>query len=159
MDWQAVHEYASQGEILIYEPWGPNSVEDTKAFVDQSIAHAKENPQRTFECAICLKESGQLIGGCGLKYLMHDPEVLNLGYIINPKYWTQGFATEAAVALIKYAHNNLTFKSIKATCDEQNIQSIRVLEKCGMKRTKVSSRMLKLKNRRSRTYHFEFCTG
>lgn len=156
MDLQAVHEYASQGEILIYEPWGPNSVEDTKAFIDHSLAFEKENPQRTFEFAVCLKENGNLIGGCGLKYLTQDPEKLNLGYIINPKYWNQGFATEAAKGLIKFACNDLKSYGIVATCDEFNLASQKVLEKCGMKKIKASPRSLKLKQRTSRTFHYKY---
>ena len=36
-DWKAIHEYASQEEILVYENWGPNSVADTKEFIQNAL--------------------------------------------------------------------------------------------------------------------------
>lgn len=38
-DWESVHEYAKNGEILIYQIWGPNTEEQTKTFVKEAIEH------------------------------------------------------------------------------------------------------------------------
>jgi hypothetical protein len=32
-DWKTVHEYASEYEFSKYQIWGPNTVEETKAFI------------------------------------------------------------------------------------------------------------------------------
>jgi ribosomal-protein-alanine N-acetyltransferase len=39
-DWERVHLYAARPEFSKYEAWGPNSVEDSKKFVGDSVAQA-----------------------------------------------------------------------------------------------------------------------
>ena len=37
-DWRTVHEYASGPEVSQYMDWGPNTEEDTKAFIQRALA-------------------------------------------------------------------------------------------------------------------------
>ena len=47
--------------------------------------------------AVVLKETGELIGQCGLTMQSwKDREVLEVGYLFRRAYWHQGYATEAA---------------------------------------------------------------
>lgn len=57
-DWQHVHRYASIPEFSQYDVWGPNSVEDTKRFVGDCIAHLGRDPAERYDLAIELKASG-----------------------------------------------------------------------------------------------------
>ena len=43
-DWKAVHEYASDLEVVKYMPWGPNSEEETKIYIDCRIGEVKGVP-------------------------------------------------------------------------------------------------------------------
>lgn len=58
-----------------------------------------------------------------------DPE---LGYMIQKKFWGQGFATEVASQFLNYAFNDLSLNKVVATVNSKNLSSIRVLEKIGM---------------------------
>jgi [ribosomal protein S5]-alanine N-acetyltransferase len=55
-----------------------------------------------------------------------------IAYIINPDYWSSGYATEAANILIAFGFTELKLHRLFATCDPRNIGSSRVLEKVGM---------------------------
>ena len=57
-----------------------------------------------------------------------------IGYSLNRKFWGQGYATEAAEALVKFGFGQLNLHRIFATCDPFNVASARVLEKAGMQR-------------------------
>jgi RimJ/RimL family protein N-acetyltransferase len=65
-DWEAVHSYGSDLEVVRYMDWGPNTEEDTKKFIQQTIASQKEQPRRIYTLAIVLKPKNKLIGGCGI---------------------------------------------------------------------------------------------
>lgn len=136
-DWAAVHEYAQQESILIYEAWGPNTEEDTKGFIYNAIADSKKNTRSVFEIAIVLKEKEMLIGGTSFRIHPDNKKRADFGYIINPKYWKQGFATEASMGLINFMIEDQGLTEIEATCDQLNKASQRVLEKCGLLRVKL----------------------
>jgi RimJ/RimL family protein N-acetyltransferase len=79
---------------------------------------------------------GKLIG------LLNDTEIcgktIEVGYALHPDYHGRGFATEALGAVIPYLFAE-RFDQILAGAFETNTASMRVMEKCGMKRTKMTS--------------------
>jgi RimJ/RimL family protein N-acetyltransferase len=132
MDWRSVHEYASDEEVVRYMPWGPNTVEDSKNFTKASIRSQQQEPRRNYSLAVVLKSQNRLIGGCGIYVSNPDEREGYIGYILNRNYWGQGYATEAAKALIEFGFEHLKLHRIYATCDPTNKASARVLEKAGM---------------------------
>lgn len=154
-DWEAVHEYAKQEEILVYENWGPNSEADTKEFIDNILESKNAIPRTSFELAIVLKEEDRLIGGCGFRLDTKKEHKGNLGYIINPLYWRNGYAAEATNALIQYVAAELHVKTIDATCDVLNIASQAVLKHCGFFRIRLIKKDFEMKGRLRDTFVYE----
>ncbi|MCF2936826.1 GNAT family N-acetyltransferase [Paenibacillus alkaliterrae] len=130
-DWQTVHTYASNPLVARYMIWGPNTEDDTKKFIQRTIEMQGHNPRKDLELAVTLKDSGQLIGGCGIHVEGTNGEI---GYCFHPNYWRQGYASESAAALLKFGFNELGLHRIFATCRPDNIGSSMVMEKIGMKR-------------------------
>lgn len=128
-DFEAVHEYASDPEVIRYMVFGPNTLEESHAFMARVIAYQQDDPRRNFEVAVTLK-NGALIGGCGIRNVSKIEA--SMGYIFNKKYWGNGYATETAKALVKFGFSEMGVHRIHATCDPRNIASKRVLEKAGM---------------------------
>lgn len=81
--------------------------------------------------ACILKETGEHIGFCGLKYLKEIGDV-DLGFRFMPSQWGKGFATEAARASIRFGFDELKLDHIVGLAEPENRASIRVLEKVGM---------------------------
>ncbi len=131
-DWEDVHKYASQEIACQYQPWGPNSVEDSKTFVQQSIEAATQKPRTRFVFAIVNKEDIRMIGTGELNIRDFNNKVGEIAYIINPDFWGKGFATEAAKILADFGFSEFNLHRIYATCDPRNIASSKVLEKIGM---------------------------
>jgi RimJ/RimL family protein N-acetyltransferase len=76
-----------------------------------------------------------LIGGCGVGVLSGaDPEI---GYWLGVPYWSNGYATEAAHAVIDHAFTDLGYERLEAGARVSNPASRRVLEKCGFQWTGV----------------------
>jgi [ribosomal protein S5]-alanine N-acetyltransferase len=84
--------------------------------------------------AIILKESGQLIGDCGLVVQEVDGvEEIEIGYHMRRDLWGQGLATEAAQACREYGFGQLGFDKLVSLINPANMASRRVAEKNGMK--------------------------
>jgi len=56
-----------------------------------------------------------------------------LYYALSPAYQRQGYATEAARGMIRYAFNTLRLKRIVATTTYDNVASMGVMRKLGMR--------------------------
>ncbi|RIV40346.1 GNAT family N-acetyltransferase [Micromonospora radicis] len=57
-----------------------------------------------------------------------------LGYIFDPAYGGQGYATEAVTAMVAYSFDRLGVRRVTAGCFADNLASVRLLEKIGMRR-------------------------
>ena len=82
--------------------------------------------------ACILKSTGENIGFAGLKYLEELGEV-DVAYRLMPAYWGQGLATEVALASVRYGFADLGLKQIIGLAMPENIASVRVLEKTGLR--------------------------
>ncbi|MEH1812879.1 MAG: GNAT family N-acetyltransferase [Nostoc sp.] len=133
-DWQAVFTYQSDPLYLRYNYWTQRTQKDVCEFIQMFIDQQKEQPRTKFQLAIILKEENRLIGNCGIR--VNDPEMreANIGYELNTQYWGQGYATEAAEAILKFGFEELGMHRIWSWCVAENLASIRVLEKIGMRR-------------------------
>lgn len=73
--------------------------------------------------------NGTVLGACGLD--LRDGQSPELGYWFGTQYWGQGYATEAARALIDHAFGDLGYDELQSGARISNPASRRVLEKCG----------------------------
>lgn len=132
MDWEAVHSYASDSEVVRYMDWGPNTEDETRNFIQRASEGQREQTRKNYELAIVLKEDERLIGGCGI----HVSDLANregwIGYCLSQHFWRQGYATETAKGLLRFGFDQLNLHRIYALCDPENHASIHVLEKAGM---------------------------
>ena len=133
-DWKDVHEYAVDPDVYRFMPWGPNTIEDTKNYIQRAINSRQENPRTNFELAIILKATQKRIGGCGITVSDAGNQQGWIGYCLNKNYWRQGYVTEVSAKLLEFGFYKLNLHRIYATCDTENIASARVLEKIGMQR-------------------------
>ena len=130
-DEKEIHEYAGDKEITMMF-WLPNdSFEETAEFVKRNAADWGSSDQLDYEFVIVYE--GRIIGGCDAD-LSHseDHSYATLGWIINKNYRKQGFASEAAAALLDFAFTNLSINKVYAQCDCKNAASFGVMKKIGM---------------------------
>jgi [ribosomal protein S5]-alanine N-acetyltransferase len=107
----------------------PYTEQDAKEFI--AAYAAKTMPETRF--AITLTSDGQLCGGIGLG-VDEAHQHAELGYWLGVPHWGQGYATEAARAMIRYGFETLGLHRIYASYVPHNVASGRVLEKIGMRR-------------------------
>ena len=79
-----------------------------------------------------LKESDVSIGMCGLLKRETLPDV-DIGFAFLPGYWSRGYAFEAAAAVMNYGRAALGLRRIVAITSLDNVASIKLLEKIGLR--------------------------
>lgn len=82
---------------------------------------------------IIKKEDSTVIGDLGFKGNPDEKGVVEIGYGIVKDEWGKGYGYEAVKALINWGFSNSLVQCIKADCLHDNIGSIKILEKVGMK--------------------------
>lgn len=84
--------------------------------------------------AITLGETGSLIGAVELRAINAEHSHAEMSCWIGVEWWGQGYATEAALAMVRYAFEQLNLNRLMAYHMVRNPASGRALEKTGMKR-------------------------
>lgn len=82
--------------------------------------------------AVILRETDELVGAISLLEIDHRHRRAELGYWVGKPFWNQGYATEAALALIAHGFDAMSLNRIQATHLVRNPASGRVMQKAGM---------------------------
>ncbi|MEG1924035.1 MAG: GNAT family N-acetyltransferase [Clostridia bacterium] len=85
------------------------------------------------ENMFAIEYNGKVIGSVGLipDNMRRKTNSLMLGYKLSEDYWGKGIMFECCEAVINYAFSALKIDLISVTCYTDNLQSRRVIEKCG----------------------------
>jgi RimJ/RimL family protein N-acetyltransferase len=78
-----------------------------------------------------LKNNAIPIGLCGLVKRDYLPDA-DIGFAFLPAYWSQGFALEAANAVMNHAFNTLAMQRLLAIVQPDNTASLKLLHKLGL---------------------------
>ena len=83
--------------------------------------------------AVTHRKDGYLIGGIGFHAIEREAERAEIGYWIAKPYWGNGYATEAARAVVKFGFEVMKLNRIHAAHFSNNPASGRIMRKIGMK--------------------------
>lgn len=93
------------------------------------FAACAEKGRLPFVLAVTL--NGQLIGDVGINEVEGAPDEVEIGFCISQDFSSQGYATQAALALEHFATPVFNLKKLQGRVMQGNAASCRVLEKCG----------------------------
>lgn len=110
----------------------PYTEQDARDFIAARLAESETAAAPETRFAITLRCDGQFCGGTGFR-LDHDHQHAELGYWLGVPFWGQGYATEAARAMLAYGFDQLALHRIYASHFAHNRPSGRVLQKIGMR--------------------------
>jgi RimJ/RimL family protein N-acetyltransferase len=133
-DAPAVLEYHLDAEVMQFLPpavRAPRNLDAVAALLDTTNRAAARAPRLEYDLAITIDEN--VVGAARLHRDAESSEA-EIGYILGRDAWGTGIATETARLLVAFGFEALGLRRIRATVDEANIASIRVLEKVGLRR-------------------------
>lgn len=133
VDAEAVFQrYASDREVTKYLSWRCHqSIDETRAFLEYSEREWMQWASGVY--LIESREPARLLGSTGLHF--ETPVIAITGYVLAKDAWGYGYATEALSAIVELARTR-GVRSLRASCHDENIASMRVLAKCGFVREK-----------------------
>jgi RimJ/RimL family protein N-acetyltransferase len=127
-DAEAIFAYASDPAVTRYMDWRTATDLQQTVEVLASRAPAWEAGEE-FCWVITLSSQDRAIGSiaCRVRETTAD-----FGYVLNQRCWGQGYMTEAAQAVVDWVWSLPGIQRVRATCDIDNLASVRVLEKAGL---------------------------
>ncbi|PWI20758.1 GNAT family N-acetyltransferase [Streptomyces sp. Act143] len=111
-------------------PWTERSRAERFIAVCQKMADEGSGARMAIDRA----SDGAFVGWIGLTGWNPDYRSATLGYVLDDAVWGQGYATEAAQAVLQWAFDTLDLNRVQAETDTRNAASARVLEKVGFLR-------------------------
>lgn len=121
----------SDPEVTAYTPDGPLPGPEVAQIIIQSLRQ-QFLEKKIGRFIVEEPKTKRAIGWCGLKWLEETDEI-DLGFRFLKEFWGKGIATETARTCLSYGFNQLHFSRITAKVLPQNIASIKVLKKLGMR--------------------------
>ncbi|GFI67501.1 MULTISPECIES: GNAT family N-acetyltransferase [Bacteroidales] len=125
-------EINSNNKVMKYFP-KPLSIEESNGFVDRINSEFEETGFGLY--AVEIKETGEFIGYVGFHRFTFDVPFSpgwEIGWRISDKFWNKGYATEAAMACIKYARKKKLCNRLYFFTAVPNIASENVMKRIGM---------------------------
>ena len=120
----------TEPEVVKYADSPAKDMEEVRERLEQGpLSDYKKYGYGRF--AVELKETGNVIGFCGIKYLP-EIDLPEVGYRYLKEYWGKGIGTEAARVCVDFARDDLNIEKLIALIIPENIASIKVAEKLGM---------------------------
>lgn len=119
-------EYLSNPRVHCFE-------DEKMTSFEEAIAFMSENTKGMKRCAVCLKESDEIIGDL---FYMTDPfvgDTFNVGWNFNQRYEGKGLVFEAASGLISYLFADGNARRIYGFVETDNIRSQKLCKRLGMR--------------------------
>jgi RimJ/RimL family protein N-acetyltransferase/GNAT superfamily N-acetyltransferase len=122
--------------VLRYTDEEPLDRAGALAWLEGVIRHNRVRPRRAWNLALARRDDGEVVGWLGIGLPTRDvrPGEYDFGYQLIRRHWGNGYATEAAGRILRFAFAELGAHRVFAECDPANRASARVMEKAGMRR-------------------------
>jgi ribosomal-protein-alanine N-acetyltransferase len=131
-DLDALAALYADPEVRRYFPDGTRTREETREELDW-IIEVYYGRYGYGLWATVLKETGVFIGRCGLlPWEIEGRTEVEVAYLLDPRHWGRGLATEAAGAIVEHAFATLPVERLICMVDPENTASRNVAEKVGM---------------------------
>lgn len=125
--------YRNQPEVARYQSWIHWSHNQGIEFIREQQQVSPGDLGRWFQYAMELKETGALVGDCGLCIKVAVPKTGEIGFSLAPEHQRKGLATEAVEAIVDHAIRELEVERIIAVAMRDNDRSAELLHRVGLR--------------------------
>jgi RimJ/RimL family protein N-acetyltransferase len=134
-DLEALFTLHSDADLVRWIPWGPRSREEVGDVLDRKrecTSFEREGDGLGF--AVCLRETGEMIGDFTLQYESERDRTAEIGFMLLAAHQGKGYACEGATAILGLAFEDLGLHRVIARLEARNDSSATVCERLGMRR-------------------------
>jgi Acetyltransferases, including N-acetylases of ribosomal proteins len=132
-DAETISAYRSDPQVHRYQGWDRTDPDGIRTEIEKMSLRAPGEPGGWMQLSVEEIDSGRLVGDVGLSLADDEPGVVKIGYTMAPEFQGRGYATESVGALVAYAFEKLGADVVRAFASAENVPSVRVAEKVGMR--------------------------
>lgn len=132
-DAAVVHAYRSDPEVARFQSWGAALAGEIAASLEAAAASGPGIPGDWFQMAIVLRETGSVVGDCGIRVPEQEPRQAEIGITLAPAFQGRGLATESLEAILGWLLGDLGKHRVFASVDPRNGASIALMQRVGMR--------------------------
>lgn len=130
-DYDALFRVLGDPEIMCHYPYSFDE-QRVRDWIERNMNRYRQDGFGLW--AVCLKDTGEMIGDCGLTLQKINGEVLpEIGFHIRRDCQRKGYAREAAKAVRDWAFRNTEVPALYSCCKYTNESSFRTAESIGMR--------------------------
>ena len=131
-DAEDMYDYAKRPSVTQYLTWNPHTdPAETREYL--TYVGQRYRTGDFYDWAVVDKETGRMIGTCGFTSFDLENDGAELGYVISPDHWGEGYATEALSKVMSFGFSVLGLNRMYVRILSGNEASERVARKCGMR--------------------------
>ncbi|HET7429520.1 MAG TPA: GNAT family protein [Gaiellales bacterium] len=130
-----LHAMESREDVTRWLYWDPRSLAQTEQSLRTRMGRtqlAREGD--ALELGLEHADTGELLGTVILMYRSELHRQGEIGFVLHPDHHGQGYAGEAALAMLRLGFEELGLHRIVGRCEPRNQASARLLERLGMRR-------------------------
>ncbi|MFA4850198.1 MAG: GNAT family protein [Methanoregula sp.] len=127
-----IQRIASDPRVMHYVFIWLETDEQVAGFVRHAIDESLRSDRRDYLLAVRVLGTGAFAGFAMLEIDPKQATTAEAGYILLPAYWKNGYASEILRALLAFGFDELSLHRVYGKCDEMNLASAHVMEKCGL---------------------------
>ena len=130
-DFDALYAVLADSDIMQHYPY-PFDEARVRGWIERNIKRYQKDGFGLW--AVCLKDTGEMIGDCGLTLQNINGEILpEIGFHIRRDCQRKGYAKEAPRAVRDWAFRNTDYPALYSYCKYTNVPSFRTAEAIGMR--------------------------
>jgi len=133
-DAAAISAYRGLPEVARYQSWETFDVDEASQLIADQLAIEPGTEGSWLQLMIVVTDSAQIIGDCGIHFLLNAARQAELGITLDPRYQHRGFAGEAVEGVLTYLFGSLNLHRVSATTDAENTAAQNLFERLGFRR-------------------------
>ncbi|PEJ60684.1 hypothetical protein CN692_00920 [Bacillus sp. AFS002410] len=122
-----LHKLQSNANVMKYIMNRPKTLDETEMELNRILQMDQTHNENFVVMAVCKNEDNQFIGTAAV--IKDENNEFEIGYRLVEKEWGNGYGSEAASLIEKYCFGMRMLKSIVATVEAKNSNSVKILEK------------------------------
>ncbi len=144
-DEEALVEWSCDERVTRHMPLAPRDAECARRHFAHLLRQQRERSRSSWELGVTLAAGGDPIGGCEIS--LTSPSSAEIGYVLARRHWGYGYATELARCLVRLAFDDLGVERVDSTVAVENVRSIGVIEKAGLRWEALRRRHVRARGR------------
>lgn len=126
--------YLNDPLVARYQTWETYTEQRAREVIEEQKSLVPGMPGKAYLFAVVLRETAALAGHVVLTVFTTEPRQAEIGFTFAREYHGHGLAMEAAVRVLDYVFRGLSLHRVIAITDCENLKSVALLEKLGMRR-------------------------